>query len=308
LKNDPKQVNVFDDYIPYKITSEDGIKLFVSYHNKNHDYKKFDRKIINPDIIRFQDNEVLDILEYDIIEIEKYLKRAGEKLDYPNDIHFVKPFDFYTNYPIILHGSKDTQRYIGKTLEAFKTIFTIQNQTLNKTISFTIGWEMGGFEVRLSVFGKSSEIVKWLNINTNIPIEYEKFREWLILQKDWIYNNYNYIENNFTNMLRDDGIFYIKRIAIDNEMISFPNSEEKNYFEFNISKDSILNRLVEEKSIFSSYLGLIKKATCTKTGEDYFTSGTSKYLDEDVTMSIEKIELLGFFWTDELDKKNITTQ
>lgn len=47
------------------------------------------------------------------------------------------------------------------------------------------------------------------------------------------------------------------------------------------------------------YMGIIKKANCSKTGSDYFTSDTSKYLANDVTMVIEKIKLAGFFWTDE---------
>ena len=58
-------------------------------------------------------------------------------------------------------------------------------------------------------------------------------------------------------------------------------------------------QLIETKQIYPSKIGLIKKASCSKTGESYFTSNTSKYLDSDVKMVIEEIELLGLFWTDE---------
>lgn len=307
LKTPAKAPNSLNTYIPYKISPEDGIRLLVSYHRKEQ-YKSFDRKVINPDIIKFENDEILEVLEYDIIEIEKYLKRNGETIEYPNNVKFVKPFDFYTNYPIILHGSNNTSKLLQKTLEAFKTILTIQNQNLNKTISFTIGWEMKEFEVRVSVFGKSSEIVKWLNLNPNIPIEYEKFREWMILQRSWIYENYEYVEKDLTNLLKNDGIFYIKRTKIDSEIISFPNSEDKNYFELKINDNSSLHNFFEEKLLFPSYLGLIEEAYCSKTGENYFTSKTSKYLDQDVGMTIKNIKLLGFFWTDELDKMNISYQ
>lgn len=299
LKNSSKVQDQLTEYIPNKINTEDGIRLFTSYHPKNYEYSSFQRKIIHPDIIKFQNGEYINVLEYDIIEIDKYLKRTGSKMDYPVEINFLKPFDFYTNYPTILHASEDTERLLQNTIEAFKTIFEIQNRTLNKTISFTIAWEMEDFEVRLSVFGKSSEIAKWLNEFQIIPIDYENFRQWLIKQRKWIYENYNYLEKDFKQLLKNDGVFHIKRKAIAQEMISFPNDEDESYFEIKAKADTELDKLIKDKFIFPSYMGIIKKATCSKTGSDYFTSDTSKYLDNDVTMVIEKIKLAGFFWTDE---------
>jgi hypothetical protein len=299
LRNETKSIYSKTDYTPYKISSDDGIRLFVSYHKKSQTYGQFERKIINPDIIKFQNGNAINVIEYDIIEIEKYLKRNDGRLEYPNEISFVKPFDFSTNYPIIIHGSDKTDELIENTLTAFKTIFHIQNEKLNKTIAFTIGWEMKDFEVRLSVFGKSSEIVKWLTTKERIPIDYENFKDWLSAQRKWIYDNYKYSERDFSHLLKDDGIFYIKRKAINNENISFPKDEDEFYYEINTNGDKELNKLLEEKVIFPSHLGLLKKISCTKTGENYLTSNTSKYLDSDVKMAIEKIELLGFFWTDE---------
>lgn len=299
VRNETQPKNSQTNYTPYKINPDDGIRLFVSYHRKNHTYELFERRIINPDIIKFQNGDVINVIEYDIIEIAKYLKRTGGQIEYPNNINFVKPYDFATNYPIIIHGSNKTEKLIEDTLTAFKTIFQIQNSNLNKTIALTIGWEMKDFEVRLSVFGKSSEIVKWLNTTGKVPVEYESFKVWLSNQRKWIYDNYNYTERDFSHLLKDDGIFYIKRKAINNEYISFPKDEDKFYYEVNTNGNKELNNLIEEKVIFPSHIGLLKKISCTKTGEDYLTSMTSKYLDTDVKMAIEEINLLGFFWTDE---------
>lgn len=289
-----------DNYLSYKVKPEDCIRFFASYHNKQDNYDSFGRKVINPDIIRFQNGETIKVLEYDILEIEKYLKREGSEFEYPENINFVKPFDYYTNYPIIIHGSSiSKEQSINKTLAAFKTIFQKQNLSLNKTISLTIGWEMKDFEVRLSIYGKSSEIVKWLNLNENIPVEYETFRKWLIEQRDWVNNNYEYIEKDFTHLLKSDGIFYIKRKSIDQNMVEFINENEIEYLKIKTNINDEIVQLVENKQIYPSKIGLIKKASCSKTGENYFTSNTSKYLDTDVKMIIEEIELLGLFWTDE---------
>lgn len=199
----------------------------------------------------------------------------------------------------MLHGSKNTEQLISTTLDAYRSIFEIQNLKLNKTISFTIAWEMAEFEVRLSVFGKSSEIVKWLKKNQSIPVDYLPFREWLKQQCKWIYDNYEYKQNDFLHLVQEDGVFFIKRRGVDPEMIEFPDKNDLNYFEVNAGNDHELTELIKGKKIFPTHLGLLKKVTCTKTGENYLTSSTSKYFDDGVKMAVEKIDLLGFFWADE---------
>lgn len=289
-----------DRCLPNKITSEDGIRLFVSYHHKTEEYTSFERKTINPDIWRFENGDSITTLEYDVLEIGKHLKRNGEKIDYPEEINFVKPYDFYTNYPIILHGSDDTESHIQKTLQAFKTIFEIQNKNLNKTISLTLAWEMDNFEARLSVFGKSSEIVKWLNTFEQIPAKHEEFNAWIVEQRKWIYDTYEYSERDFSHLLKKDGVFYIKRTPINSEMITFPNDNDPEYYEIQTKGNKQLKALIEENVIQPSYATLLTDVICTKSEENYITSSTSKYLDEDVTMGIKGMDLLGFFWTDEV--------
>ena len=90
VRNETQSKNSQTNYTPYKINSDDGIRLFVSYHRKNQTYEQFERRIINPDIIKFQNGDVINVIEYDIIEIEKYLKRNGGQIEYPNNINFVK--------------------------------------------------------------------------------------------------------------------------------------------------------------------------------------------------------------------------
>ena len=296
----PEIQGELDRCLPNKITQDDGIRLFVSYHNKDQDYSSFERKLTILDSLEFENADSISVAEYDIVEIGKYLNRIGESIDYPSGINFVKPYDLYTNYSTILHGSNETENHLKKTIQAFKAIFEIQNKNLNKTISFTIAWEMENFETRLSIFGKSSEIVKWLNTFEQIPVQYEEFRIWLIAQKKWIGESYQYSDRNFSHLLRDSGVFYIKRTAINGDMITFPNEDDPEYYELQIKGNEKLEALIQEDIIHPSYVTLLTDVICMKTGENYFTSNTSKYLDEDVTMGIRGMELLGFFWTDKV--------
>jgi hypothetical protein len=289
----------FTQLIPYQVNNYDGVRILASYHKKANDYQTFERKISSSDSLGFRNGEILRTLEYDIIEVEKYIRRAGGSLTYPADIEFVKPFDFCTNYPIILHGANNTGQLLTTTLNAFRHIFEIQNRTLNKTVSFTLTWEMPEFEVRLSFFGKSSELMKWLKTHESIPVDYPTFKEWLKEQRQWICDTYEYRNNDCIGLVQEDGVFFIKRTGIEPAMIKFPDENDPNYFEINLDNNHELKELMDLKKIFPAHLGLIKKVTCSKTGENYLTSNTSKYLDEGVKMIVEKIDLLGFFWTDE---------
>lgn len=77
-------------------------------------------------------------------------------------------------------------------------------------------------------------------------------------------------------------------------MISFPDEGDQNYYEINVRRDKTLIKLLDEKAFYSQ-MGLIQTITCTKTGKNYLTSNTSKYLDDDVAMAIEKIDVISFF-------------
>ena len=53
----------------------------------------------------------------------------------------------------------------------------------------------------------------------------------------------------------------------------------------------------ENRSIRVALGVLLEKVTCSKTGENYFQSQTSKYLDKDVVANIEKCSVISAFWT-----------
>lgn len=292
-------MSVESELIPNKITVDDGIRLFASYHAKDEPAELFERKIVVSDVINSEQLEPMDVVEYDVIEIKKALMRIGQDLHIPSDINFIKPYDFYTNYPIILHGKENTASLIEGTLKAFKMVFDSQHKYLNKSISFTLGWEMEGFETRLSFFGKCTELLKWLQINSSLPVVHDDFLKWLEVQRKWIYENYNGNNKDFNHLLKTDGVLYIKRTPILPKDVKFFESEQEISYKLLIQENSEVGKLLSDGKLFSSHVVLIEEATCSKTKENYFTSATSKFLDEDVSMELRKVDLLGFFWTDE---------
>ncbi len=297
LKEEEK--NKFEELIPYKTTNDEGIRLFISYHPPTENLNFKERHIKNTDIIRFPDYKI-DVVEYDIIEIKKILERVGETLIIPHEISFLKPYDFYTNFPTILHSVDNTTHLVQKTLEAYKILFSAWNNKIQKTITFSVAWPMGDKEVRLSVYGNLTEVLKWLELNSEIPIDHEDLRIWIEKQSKWISDSYNQSNEDFFELVKNDGVQYIKRKAIDSDWIRDLDIGEDGFrYNLQIPKtETELDKLIQDQKIFPSYSSILKKVTCSKTNTDYFTSTTSKFLDDDVVMIIEECELMGFFWTD----------
>lgn len=276
------------------------LRIFITYRPINSSIKtKSERIVYTYDKISL-DNETISILEYDILEVKKILLRMGENLELPNDIRYTKFYDLYTNYPIIYHHGNNVNENLNQTIRAYKTIFTAQNTVMDKFVSFGLGWEMEGKLISISISGKICEILKWFEEIPVPPTERLEFRTWIDKAYDWL--SLNYSETDFQDlihMVEEDGTLYIKRDFTNSKHIKDIKTDEMG-LKFGVDIDEIDVKLkadFESGRLTPAHVILLNQVKCSKTGEDYFSSTTSKYLD-DTIMIIESCELLGFFWTD----------
>ena len=100
-------------------------------------------------------------------------------------------------------------------------------------------------------------------------------------------------------MAQEDGTLFIKRDFKHNNLIKDVKVDEVGLkFSVDLSEmDVELKADFESGRLNPAHIILLKEIECSKTGNDYFTSTTSKYLD-DTVMIIKNCQLLGFFWTD----------
>lgn len=293
--------SVVEKLIPYKIDNKSGIRIFVSYHLPTHIEEDFERIIINPDSI-YNLKDRSEVIEFDTLEIKKALFRLGGELKLPSEYSYIKSYDFYTNYPTILHSTNNLRENLSKTLKAYLLVFESISKEMKRTISLTLAWPHGDKEVRVSIFGNITEIIKWLKQNSEIPLEREEFRSWLDKQNKWLSDNYEYQENkpDLFDLIKSDGVIYIKRNSINPDWITDLRKDEmgiKYKLEIPKGNEDILEA-VSKKEIFPAFSSIVTKVRCGKTNEDYFESKTSKVLDEDVHAIIEEASLAGAFWTD----------
>lgn len=233
----------------------------------------------------------------------KVLKRLCHGMELPEGVLFVKAADEFINYPTILHASIDVQEKLNGTLQAYFSLFQALASKVLRVISFSIAWLIEGREVRASICGTLNEILKWLHCNKEIPVDHAGFRGWLETQKKWLATNYS-IQNNYPDLYdlaKRDGILYLQRTMIDPNWIEFRETDEGLQYTLTIPEGhEELRKAFHDKLISPSLSFIVEKASCSRTGENYFTSSTSKVLDEDVAPLIKKASGLTAVWTSNL--------
>jgi len=301
LDKENKDLSLIEELVPHAFNSGQGIKLLLSYHKKNEDFKQHTHAVSIFDIVN-NGNGDQSAVEEDVIEVKKALLRLGKELFITDDVLYGNFKDQYWNIPCIFHSAEEPREDIKFTIQALKSIFErLIQRKLDTVISFTIAWNIDEKEARLSCFGPVADLMKWLNTFSHIPTDRTSLKSWLEGQRAYINTNYHqYIEQpSLRDICQYDGILYIKRKMIDarfqpkptvNEIglqcsLTMPN-DGKDY-------SDIIN------STIAPVMGyLIKKAKCSKSNSNYYESPYSKFLDDDVHVIIEDLDGLNFYWSD----------
>lgn len=301
-----KPKSVIEELVPYSMNEGDGIRLLVSYHEiqKREEEVETERYISGFDVFSIGETS-LRVIETDILEVVKALKRMGCKLDLPKNVSLACSEDLYWNIPTISHGMNDNlERNLSETLQALKLIFDVKvAKKKNMVASFTLSWERKDEkQVTVSVMGHSVDIADWLKENVSIPVDKERFRNWLEKQSVFI-NKYPVREDKppLFEMVCGDGVQYIRRRGIAPE-IKYqlkPDKEGRIIIGFAFTKDQFDLAMAYKDKKIDVALGYIhKKKICSKCNEDYITCEHSKTLDKDVSVKIVDFELVNIVWTD----------
>ncbi len=293
---------LLQELVPHSINRSEGIRLLVSYHNKNEEYKNNTHSISIYDVITIDDIDY-SILEFNIIEIKKALDRLGKNLFIKENCLFGDVKDEYWNIPCVFHSAVNPTEDIKVTLLVLKNVFIkMIERKLNSVISFTISWNMEDKEVRVSCFGHIDDLYQWMLSFEEIPVNRSKFKIWLDSQKKYINSNFQKINEKplVQDISQFDGVIYMKRVMIDEKFNVTPIEEENGLTCSFVIPNKDYNHYAEivEGSIKPVMAYIIKKCTCSKSNQDYIISPHSKILDDDVYTIIEKVEGLSFYWSD----------
>jgi hypothetical protein len=302
LDKEPDNKSLMQQLVPHSMNKSDGIKLLISYHNRNEDYENISHSVSIYDVININ-GEDKSILEDEIIEVKKALSRLEKKLNIKNDTFYGNCKDEYWNIPCIFHGKNDPTEDIQITLKALSNIFErMINKGLDTIVSFTISWNIEDKEVRVSCLGHIENLYNWIEKFQVIPVERDRLKRWLDNQRTYL--NETFEECIDKPLVQDicqfDGVLYIKRKIVGEEFNLEPFTDDKGLsyrFSIPVEKEELYDDIINGKiKPVMSYI--LKKATCSVTKQDYHKSPHSKLLDDNVHMVVEELEGLTFYWSD----------
>ncbi|MEY4835042.1 MAG: hypothetical protein RI980_1157 [Bacteroidota bacterium] len=301
LEKPIENISLMEELVPQKIDENEGIKLLVSYHEKNNNFSEYTHTVSIYDLID-NGNGNADAIEEDIIEVKKAIERLGKKLFIKKEVLYGNFKDEYWNIPCIFHSLYEPSEDIIITIQALKNIFNkLIERKLNSVISFTLAWNIEEREVRLSCFGHVNDLIKWMNTFTSIPTKRVEFKSWLENQRTYLNSNYEQFINKpaLKDICQYDGVIYIKRKIVEQIFNPKPIMRDESLVcQLQIPSDGRNYDDILENRIVPIMTYFIKKATCSKTGKSYYDSPYSKFLDDDVHVIIEDIEGLTFYWSD----------
>ena len=299
LKLHPKELEQEKKLIPFSIKKESGIRLLVSYHNLPEDLKE-GRYIEIFDVIG-TGTEKFDCAEHIVYEIKKALLNLGEDLEIPENIYMLKIMDRYLNIPSIMHSGPNAYNLLLKSIEAYKLLFSSMSQAgLDVDIAFTFSFVLNDKVVRVSSYGHIDSLLNWMNENLPFPNQEKEFTKWIDKQRKYLEAFPESSDDPLiSSLVQFDGVIYLKRKSMDYPFEIFEDERGVGFtIQWPKNKNEILN-LVNTKVVEPKVLIRLLKMQWSDTGEDYFTSSRSKWLDRvpHTGVEITECEALSMYWT-----------
>lgn len=296
-QNEPEKT-ALEKYIPYSINRGGGVRLYVSYNEKNTN-QSVDRYISSFDELTLENGKHRAI-EFFTVEVVKAIRRVGGQIDLPQDCIYILPEDYYCNIPTISHGSNNTQQNVNETVDGIRLLVKqlLENNS-NEVFSFSLSWNIDEKEILISFVGHIEDLDVWLKSFDSIPTQRSDFKKWLTIQS--IFFKENGIETPcpvLSEVIKDDGMFYFTRRLVQKDAaMSFPNNDFSECgFDFDEGKED-LAELLRTHQLYPAPSTQVIKMTCQKTGLDYIDSPYSIIFNE-TQQVLEDCKILCFYWTD----------
>lgn len=276
----PSAMSKKEEIVPYSISKDDGLRLFISYKENEREYAAFDRRFGNLDSLSFN-NESFEVVELPAERFARLMREEGQELILPAEARIVNVEDKYCYFPTVEHGINDTQGLLDTTMSMFRKYFGL-SENKDGISSLSLSWNESDRRVTFSLFGHNSELYKWFTQHVSIPINRKDFRNFIASQKTWLDNNYSSSIPDKINIVRPDGVQFLQRSMINPQWMDIRPSEEGIKYRVIVpEEEKELRKLSTEQNLHPAPLVL-------KEGVGPDAGGTLLY----------KWELMAFVWTD----------
>lgn len=286
------------DYVPYLLNKGDGIKLYISYHNKIDSHDNF--SFCTTDLLTTID-EKIKVVDFETINVAKAIRREGGRIDYPN-CEFFACNDNYFNIPQIFIGGQNVSKNVNITVNAIRFLAKHQYEKgMNTIYSFSLAWNMDDRMVSVSFIGHIFDIYDWLSSFDYVPVDRISFKVWIDKQVAYIHSHGKDADSPINSThIKDDGLLFFQRRAINKDVNIKDVQYDKNRMgisiNFSIDKaQAELINLLTKNELDYTFTSLVKHSTCEKTGKDYMDSQYISSIGE-TTAIMDNVKIQGFVW------------
>ncbi|RZJ92143.1 MAG: hypothetical protein EOO20_02790 [Chryseobacterium sp.] len=296
----PKKSSTFEKLVPYSIDKGDGIRLYVSYHEKSSELPQA-RYFDSYDLLTMVDGKAKSI-EYFTVDLVKVFKRLNIEIELPSDRVLVSHEDYYHNIPCIFHSSKNLENNISSTLKGLKVVMEqLIRLGRNEVFSISLSWNLDDRSVNFALLGHSNDLYQWLSQFDSIPITRDKFKTFLEKQGQFTEQNGKHTNlPKLASIICSDGMLYLKRRLVEHDAeITWPDPRDITKTVLKVGKnDTELMEMLSERKISPTPTLMINKIICLSSKQDYIQSPYCVLLDDDVSTQMEDVKILTFHWTD----------
>jgi len=290
-------------YMPYKMEKEDGIKILLSYHDKPNITNNNTHSILTYSFSTYKGNEK-KVLEDDIIDIKKHLIQRGKDLHIDSDVVYLNSTDEYLNIPCIFHSAENPEQDIMMTIEVLKLIFTeMIERNLPTKISFSLSWNMNEKNIVLSSAGHIENSLQWLNSFKEIPKNREEMKDWLENTKHYLNSEKHILSDDrlLKAICQYDGVLYFQRIPVDSNFIKDIYIKDGGLNgTFNLPDDPIKYSEIIDKKLTPFILYYNTQFKCSICNNDYYSCNHSRWTDNNCYMILDHFEDTKLYWTDKI--------
>jgi hypothetical protein len=280
--------------VPHSMGRESGVRILLSLHPVE--------AIGQPRLVEALEVVVLGeesttVLDADVLELRKILRRAGETLELPSEATRLAFEDRYTTFPLIRH--KDRALVRG-TVAALRTLLNAWAARTNddRVIAFSARAPVIDADLQCAMIGHASRVCEQLGLVEELfdCVDEEARARWVqravtALEGNAATSPFGVADAQITPF----ATFRMTRSQIDPSCV-VPTDQ-------GISlrlplDDSDLVSAVQGGSLKVAFAWLIERCTCSGCGGDYAACNCSKYLDVAVTQKVDEGHIAYAFWTD----------
>jgi len=289
-------------YIPCEIKEGSGVRVSVSYQPAAN-FTEQSCYVISFDSF-LRDTTRIQYIESDMIELCKFVARRGGMITLPPNIALVAFEDMVNNFPLLQHTGQFAVQSAQKTHAAIKELCDIWAKRLdNRIVTYNIGIQYEHKNVCFSIAGHVNDLSSWhASTASELPESEEGIGIWCDRANKFLSSKYPTSLDipPIGNLLKQSGLLVMQRKFLD------PNTYKLRYddklqalvCDFCISKDQaepIAAFRDGHLKLANAYL--VHESSCSRCKSLYALCRCSKYLEEEVQEIMQKIDLLGPFWT-----------